>query len=575
MLFAGVPMSPSRAASFIVAAVLLTVACSSAAPPETDPQATGESPSPTVQTPTASGGMQRVACSLPREWLVRMWRGNSPERSGELQILPRLPNFVGAGLPHVGPWKFTERVPIVWYGPGQVKRIGVVDRPVTSADIAPTEAALVEFDGFEAPDGTPMHEALVPAAQRDPPRLVVVVIWDGAGRNVLDEWPSSWPNLSRLRAEGAWYERATVGSSPTSSAQIHATIGTGAFPRNHGVVGHSLRIGTEIEVPWKDSPEHLVAPTFADVYDRAMGNEPVVGTAGTVPIQLGMMGHGAAWEGGDRDLAVLRVPGNAETLGAEGVSWNLPEPFREYFRYPNYANDLRPLSSYMGDDLDLVDGRRDGLWRGHPMDAEELLGGFHTPARIPYQTRLVTELMEREDLGADEVPDLLYVNYKLTDQIGHIYSLNSPEMKDSLEATDASLPVLIRALNRLAGRGRWAMLVTADHGSTPSPAVSGAFQISAALLHESLRERFDTDGDQVEAIQQVKQTEVFIDERELRQNGGTLEEVARFVMGVRQRDVPIAGLPMPAPNQQVFRAAFPSELLTSLPCLPPGMRASG
>jgi hypothetical protein len=148
-------------------------------------------------------------------------------------------------------------------------------------------------------------------------------------------------------------------------------------------------------------------------------------------------------------------------------------------------------------------------------------------------------------------------------------------MKDSLEATDASFPVLIRALNRLVGRGRWAMLVTADHGSTPSPAVSGAFQVSAALLHESLQERFDTDGDDVPVVQTVKQTEIFVDERELRQNGGTLEDLARFVMGVRQRDVPIGGLPMPAPNQRVFRAAFPSELLTSLPCLPPGMRSSG
>jgi hypothetical protein len=147
-------------------------------------------------------------------------------------------------------------------------------------------------------------------------------------------------------------------------------------------------------------------------------------------------------------------------------------------------------------------------------------------------------------------------------------------MKDSLEATDATLPVLTRALNRQVGSGRWAMLITADHGSTPSPAVTGAFQISAGLLHDSIQERFDTDGDDVQVLQTVKQTEMFIDEQELRQNGATLEDVAQFVMAVRQRDVSIEGLPMPAPNQRVFRAAFPSELLASLPCLPPGLRAS-
>jgi Type I phosphodiesterase / nucleotide pyrophosphatase len=280
-----------------------------------------------------------------------------------------------------------------------------------------------------------------------------------------------------------------------------------------------------------------------------------------------MMSHGAGWEGGDKDLAVLRVPGTATSLGAEGVAWNLPEVLTPYFRYPRYANDLPPLSSYIGQDLDLVDGKRDGLWRGHPMTADELLGGFHTPARVPYQTRLVTELIEREGFGADDVPDLLYVNYKLTDQIGHIYSLNSPEEKDSLEAQDAVLPDLIRALNRHAGRGRWAMLITADHGSTPSPSLTGAFQISASLLHAAMQERFDPNGDDVEVVQQVKQTEVFIDERELRRNGFTLADVARFVMGLRQRDVPIEGLPMPDPNARVFRAAFPAEMLDTVPCL--------
>ena len=552
-------------ATFSFLLVVITAACSGN--PVDGARPSPSTTSPASSTPVAGRGMSQVVCGLPPAWLARMWRGYSPQRSGELQILPKVPNFVGAGLPHVGPWEFTEHVPMVWYGPGQVRPVGSVSRPVTSADIAPTQAALLGFPGFDAPDGRPMEEAVLPIGEREPLRLVVVAIWDGAGRNVLAEWPDSWPNLERLADRGAWYEHATVGSSPTSSAQIHGTIGTGAFPRTHGLVGHSIRIGREIESPWKDGPDLLIEPTFADVYDRAMGNDPVVGTAGSVAIQLGMMSHGTGWEGGDKDLAVLRVPGDAETLGAEGVEWNLPDVLAPYFRFPRYANNLPLLSSYVSQDLDLVDGKRDGLWRGHPLEAEELLGGFHTPARIPYQTRLITEMIERERFGADQVPDLLYINYKLTDQIGHIYSLNSTEMKDSLEAQDEALPVLVQALNRNVGRGRWAMLITADHGSTPSPAVTGAFQISAGLLHNAIQERFDTDGDDVEVAEQVKQTEIFMNEPELERNGYTLEQVGRFVMGLRQRDVSIEGLPMPEPNARVFRAAFPAALLDSVPCL--------
>lgn len=513
--------------------------------------------------------MTRVACGLPRQWLLRMWRGHDPARSGEVQILPRVPNFVGAGLPHVGPWDFTEDVPMFWYGPGHVKPIGPVQRPVTLADIAPTQASLVEAS-FDAPDGVPMREGLVPVEERTgPTRLVVVLVWDGAGRNVLDQWPRSWPVLRRLIPEGAWYENATVGSSPTSSAQDHATIGTGAFPRNHKMVGHSMRIGGRIVSPWKDDPGLLELPTFGDVYDRQMANRPLVGTVGTVPIQLGMGSQGSFLNGGDRDIAVLRVPGNAETLGAEGVTWRIPDHYNRWYEFPGYANDLRPLRSYVEEvRLDARDGRRDGLWRGRDIFGDELLGGFHTPARIPYQDRLVQEVIRREGFGRDEVPDVLYINHKLIDTLGHLYGIQAPEIKDALEVEDEYLGRFIEFLDREVGRGRWVLGLTADHGSLESAATTGAFQISAERLHASIQEAFDADDDSVGVAEQVKQTEIFINTEELEEHGHTLEEVSRHLMGLRQRDVPIPDLPMPDPDARVFRAAFPSGTLENAPCLP-------
>jgi hypothetical protein len=129
---------------FIVTASFLLVAITGACLGNTTDgvRPTPSAPSPATSTPAASG-MTKLVCGLPHSWLVRMWRGYSPQRSGELQILPKVPNFVGAGLPHVGPWDFTEDVPMLWYGPGHIKPLGPVQRPVTLADIAPTQAALL------------------------------------------------------------------------------------------------------------------------------------------------------------------------------------------------------------------------------------------------------------------------------------------------------------------------------------------------------------------------------------------------------------------------------------------------
>jgi arylsulfatase A-like enzyme len=106
---------------------------------------------------------------------------------------------------------------------------------------------------------------------------VITLVWDGGGRGVLDEWPDGWPNLRRLIGEGTWYERVTVGSSPSTSAPIHATIGTGTFPKRHGLIENAQ-------------------------------------------VQLGLLGHGSTWGGGDRDIAVLKRVAGTRTRTGSGES---------------------------------------------------------------------------------------------------------------------------------------------------------------------------------------------------------------------------------------------------------------
>jgi Type I phosphodiesterase / nucleotide pyrophosphatase len=514
--------------------------------------------------------LQRSACAVPTELLVRTWRGHRADRGGDLELLPQEPDFVGhGGLPHSGPWDYVGEVPLLLYGPGHIEAQGAVDRAVTLADIAPTEGELVGFP-FDAPDGTPLSEALLPEAQGsgERPKLVVVVVWDGAGRAVLDEWPKAWPELKATIERGTWYEHAEVGSSPPSTAQIHATIGTGAFSRNHGLVAHTLRIGDRLTDPWEAGSRYLTAATFADLYDRAEGNRPVVGTLATVAIQMGMMGHGSLWGGGDRDIAVLREREGAATLGAEGISWNLTSNVAPYYRLPTYVNDLPPITEYF-EQTDRQDGRSDGRWHELELDGALAEEALRTPARIPFQTRLIEEVVTREGFGADDVPDLLFINYKLIDEIGHLYSMNSVEMRDSIEAQDAELPVLIDLLNEHVGEGEWVMALTADHGHTPDPNVSGASVISPTAVADVIQSEFDNDGDDTRIVEFTQPTHVFIDLDEMEQNGTTLEEIAAYMLTVTKAEVEGGQYPV-APDvgeEPAFLTVYPSEMIDELPCL--------
>ncbi|MBI4260682.1 MAG: alkaline phosphatase family protein [Actinobacteria bacterium] len=530
------------------------------APGDGPPEPTSVTSTTPAARPLASGPIAEQACRVDHEHLVRMWRGTRTGRSAELQVVPEEPNYMNGGLSHNGPFDVYQRVPMFLLGPGHVEAGARPTRPVTMADVAPTIAELIRFD-FEAPDGSPLREAIVPAASRrpDPPRLVVTVVWDGGGRYVLERWAEDWPELGALAERGTWYENAVVGSAPSVTSPIHATLGTGAFPRRHGLTDSQVRgpDGRAID-SWSLGPELLLEPALADLFDAAMGNEPKIGVLAQERWHLGMVGHGAGLEGGDRDVAALHS-------NVVGFAWNNPEEIEDVFTFPGYVNDVGSTDRDMLA-LDLEDGLADGTWLGHAI--AEMGGGFNSPARLPYQTRVLEEIVVREGFGADEVPDLLFVNYKLIDGMAHRYGMNSPEERDTLRATDAQLPELIRFLDRQVGEGNWVLVLTADHGLNPQD--PEAFAIGQRRLQAHLQEQFDGDDDDRPVIQKVRPTQIYVDTEELREHGHTLLDVAAFLnrytkgmnaarperLDPRERDDP------------VFRAAYPSRMLADLPCLP-------
>src|SRR4029453_9956902 len=72
---------------------------------------------------------------------------------------------------------------------------------VTLADLAPTTARLIGFDEFRGADGVtlPGIPSVTPPVQ---PRVVVTLVIDGGGWNVLRRWPAAWRNLEGLMRGG-------------------------------------------------------------------------------------------------------------------------------------------------------------------------------------------------------------------------------------------------------------------------------------------------------------------------------------------------------------------------------------
>jgi predicted AlkP superfamily pyrophosphatase or phosphodiesterase len=492
------------------------------------------------------------ACSLDEGLLVRLWRGHQSGRSEDVTLVPFQPNYMGDFdlTSHSGPWDYLQQIPLVLYGPRRIEKAGApVDRPVNLVDVYATAGTLSHVD-LPRRDGGNLNDSLIPGVP-GAPKLIVTVVWDGVGRNTLEVWPGRWPNLARMERAGTSYLNATVGSSPSITPASHGSLGTGAWPRAHGLTAIEYR-GEDGEirgaVAGRD-PADLALTTFADEIDRALGNVPKVGLLGFNNWHIPMMGHGLGTPGGDADqLAIIGVQAKGEVTGND-----------ELFETPDYLNSGPGLTEYAAE-LDRADGEVDGEWLGH-----DILDKDHNPAWVRFATDRMLTMLEREDYGRDEVTDFFFVNLKMTDIAGHEWSIDSPEMAEVLEAQDASLGRLIAFLEHRVRD--YVVVVTSDHGHTRATEKTGAWPIRPGVLRDDIASHFGI-SDSEKLFPAEGAYGLYLDRDVMRTQDVTLDDVARFANRYTIEDNWGGGdLPEGYENrgdEPVFSAAYPSDRLPEI-----------
>ncbi len=539
-----------------IAAGLLLASCTSAA--ETTGDGAPDDEAPRTVPPATSFSTDR--CSEIQKLARVSRRGWYPKRSPQLVLIPKEPNFIGSetALVHSGPWDYLTHVPFVMYGPGFIEPVGDVATSSTMADLAPTTARLIGFDSYEAPDGVAQTGAFTSTDKL--PRLVVTIVWDGGGWNALEQHPGSWPYLEQLMTDGASYVNFSVGSNPSVTPAIHTTIGTGAFPDTHGIVGLRIPLpdGRYVNPLGKSDPSLIEVPTLADLFDRRNGNRPITGMLGSTSWHVGMVGHGAGLKGGDKDPVAL-------------LSHDVPvvKTNRGFYSLPA-LEDKDQLDRYVRR-LDASDGKRDVKWMGRSLVTQKDVA--RTPAMASFNQYLLEQLIRKEGFGRDRVPDLLYVNFKSADLAGHAWSFEAKEQELVLRAQDDQLRRLVNVLDRQVGAGKWVVMLTADHGQTAYPKDTGAWPVRGGELADDLNRTFDRNNDGIDLVDRIGASGASITKPQLAANSVSLAEMARWIGDYRVRENLKSNEKIPAYYQgggrdRIFDAVMSGRKLVVPDCSP-------
>lgn len=508
---------------------------------------------------------EAMATDLGAEYMELVRRTFVPGRSGELQLL--LAPYNSANYPqeslslvpqdprtsHASVWMYLQRIPLLVHAPGRVKASDSDER-VTLADLAPTTAQLIGFDGWpDDRDGTPLPLSTTRTASR--PRVVVTFVFDGGGWNVLEAFPDDWPNLRALMGESANFRNAITGSFPAVTACAHATIGTGAFPNAHGITGHNLRddqgvVRKAYREPGSADPSDISIPTLADLWHEE--TSAWVGEIGYQVWHLGMLGHG----GRNRASNDLPVGVFWDEDGTQ--TWQPHNP--GLYRLPSKMPDVGSYERYLEEFVDPG-------W-----DAEFAPVGRQSPCCRPpivrYQGDLIATCMMSEGVGMHAgTTDLLYTTYKSPDYTGHVYGMGSRWTGLQLRSVDRQLARMKEFLDN-AFPGEYVLIVTADHGQCPLPDAVGGVRLDPIQLERFIESRF---SGVTGVIDGVVPSEVYVNASRLWDNGGaTVDDVAAALADYRYRQnlgpyVPRSAIEQDLLDRKEFAAVFGSSFLESLP----------
>ncbi|HMF55512.1 MAG TPA: alkaline phosphatase family protein, partial [Pyrinomonadaceae bacterium] len=417
------------------------------------------------------------------------------------------------------------------------------------------------------------------------PRLVLLIVVDQFRYDYLERYGDLFVEggLRRLMREGASWTEANYDHMPTYTAPGHATLMTGTWPSENGIIGNNWferETGKRVSSVTDDStlllggregdrgksPRRLLASTLGDEIRLATNDRSKV-------IGISIKDRSAILPAGRHASAAYWLSTDNGNFVSSNYYFNsLPAWVAQF-------NQRRMADSFFAKRWDRIlpeseytrrVGADDEPWENLDPGSHDtktfphiITGGLSTPGSMFYKSLDYTpfcndlllafakEAIVNENLGADADTDVLSVSFSGNDYVGHRFGPYSQEAMDVTLRVDRQIADLLSFVDARVGLRNTFVVFTADHGVAPVPEHAVVlnlpgrridYSIIVKAIREAIKARYgrsgaaDNTADYIQNFQYRNETRegyingnVYLNMAALRRDHVNPEEIEQFV----------------------------------------------
>jgi len=358
-------------------------------------------------------------------------------------------------------------------------------------------------------------------AAPQPPRLILQITVDALRADLPERF-------ARHYGEGGWrylldqgirYDNAHYQHANTETIVGHASLATGAYPADHGMVANvwfdreagALRYNIEdpevrlLTAGGGVDKKQEIDPTQRTA--RSDGRSPRAIRVSTFSDELAShtAGQAKVFAVSVKDRGAVSMAGHAgKAFWFSKATGDFVTSSYYYDRYPawveawnaekhpqRYANTDWALAgepgAYLFGDADdrPWETAMPGWGRTFPHAYGPGDGKYYTtfltlsPAGDELTLDFAKALVENEGVGQDAVTDYLAISFSATDYVNHIFGPSSLEAEVNQQRLDRTLAELLRFIDEKVGLANTLVVLSADHGSPEVPGYLATLGIEA------------------------------------------------------------------------------------------------